>query len=277
MQSLINWQLLHKRLSKKKRPESEFLLNWDEFAEMYDGMIRLEARFSEQQVACLPIEASDTVVDIGSGPGRLSVPLAHRAHQVTAVDAFPNMLARCMKNAKNAGVDNIKALLQDWEAEDALEQIGMHDIAIASRSVGLADLKKLNKIARKYAIIIAFANAPSLKQIHFEFLEGMIPNAKRSKKANDRAFSYNITYNMLYDMGAEPNVLILDDGFEAIYNTKQEAYDDLTFMGNIQPDVEHLFHQNIDKHLTATEDNRWKLFCPTRSFVMWWKTSDIVA
>lgn len=276
MESLVNWQLLHHRLSKKKKKESDFPLNWDEFAEMYDGMTRLEEKFSKQQVDCLPIETTDTVVDIGCGPGRLSVPLARRAHHVTSVDSFPEMLARCMKNAERAAVNNITPLLQDWGAENALEKIGMHDIAIASRSIGLSDLKKLNKIARKYAVITSFANAPSLRQIHLDFLKGIITESKSKTSGIDRAFSYNITYNMLYDMGAEPNVLILDDGFEAIYNTKQDAYDDLRFLGTIPESLEGVYRQNINQYLTVTEDNRWRLFRPTRSYVIWWKTCDIV-
>ncbi|WOT05894.1 class I SAM-dependent methyltransferase [Shewanella youngdeokensis] len=275
MESLVNWRLVRERMYA--RTEGAKAANWDKFADMYDNMAKLETRFTQKQVDSMPIEPSDTVVDIGCGPGRLSIPVARRAGEVTCVDAFANMLDRCITNASVQGIDNINPLLLDWNADDAVERIGVHDVAIASRSVGFSDLVKLNQVASKYAIIMNFANAPSLREIQLDFLEGITEQPNRKYTPSSRALSYNVTFNMLYDMGAEPNILILDDGFEATFDTKQAAYDGLRFVGDIPAESEARFRQNVDKYLTETDDKRWRLFRPTRSYIMWWKTSDVNA
>lgn len=274
MQGLVNWSLLRERMLSQVHTGATPTINWDEITDMYDGMARLEHRFTQMQVDCMPITADDTVVDIGCGPGRLTIPIAKKALSVTSVDAFANMLSRCQYNAREAGLNNVKPLLQDWNQHDALARIGMHDIAVASRSVGFYDLLKLNQIARKYAVVLSFANAPSLREIQLGFLEGISDIPHRRLQAEDRLLSYNVTFNMLYDMGAEPNIRILDDGFEAEFVTKQQAYDALRFVGDIPSDKETLYRANVDKYLTQT-DAGWRLFCPTRSYVMWWKTTEL--
>ena len=116
---------------------------------MYDGMAKLEKNFTLNQVNAMILSKEDTVVDIGCGPGRLSIPIAQRVHSVTAVDVADEMLAKWKENANAGGVNNIKTLKANWNDENILEKIGNHDIAIASRSVGLSDLLKLNAIAKK--------------------------------------------------------------------------------------------------------------------------------
>ncbi|MCL1075289.1 class I SAM-dependent methyltransferase [Shewanella dokdonensis] len=274
MQGLVNWRLIRERMLGPVHRGAMPAVNWDDITEMYDGMARLERRFTQMQVDCMPITADDTVVDIGCGPGRLTVPMAKKARSVTSVDAFSNMLARCQHNVREAGLSNVVALQQDWQQEDAVAQIGVHDIAVASRSVGFYDLLKLNRIARKYAVVLSFANAPSLREIQLSFLAGISDVPQHRFQEEDRLLSYNVTFNMLYDMGAEPNIRILDDGFEAEFSHKQEAYDALRFVGEIPPDKEALYQANVDKHLTPTESG-WRLFCPTRSYVMWWHTAEL--
>ncbi|OPY79252.1 MAG: Demethylmenaquinone methyltransferase [Syntrophus sp. PtaU1.Bin005] len=56
----------------------------------------------------LPVTAKDKVLDIGCGPGSLSVPLAKRAGEVYAVDATLARLRFLELRAKNEGVSNIR-------------------------------------------------------------------------------------------------------------------------------------------------------------------------
>lgn len=274
MKGIVNWQLLRQELFSPRNFPNMDKVNWDEIAKMYNGMARLERKFTKMQVDNMPITKDDSVVDIGCGPGRLSIPIAKKAKHVTCVDSAKKMLEACLDNAKKEHIDNVTPLFQDWEGEDALEKIGTHDIAVASRSVGLFDLIKLNKIAKKYAIILNFANAPSLREIQLSFLEDIVDIKMSFTMTNSRAFGYNVTFNMLYDLGAEPNVLILDDGFEAFYDSKEEAYEDLKFLGEIPKSLENKFHQNIDKYLEK-DGGKYHLFRPTKSYLMWWKTKEL--
>lgn len=142
--------------------------NWDNAANMYNEMTKMEQNSTAYALSLLPITSKDSVLDIGCGPGRLSVPLVKIAKRVTSVDAFGKMLEFAKANAKKAGCDNIKFIQKSWLDEDALQVIGKHDIVIASRSVGLGDIDKLNKIAKKYVVLMCFFEN-SLRQIAQNF------------------------------------------------------------------------------------------------------------
>jgi SAM-dependent methyltransferase len=98
-----------------------------------------------------------TVLDIGCGPGTLSVPLAPKARSVTALDISTEMLKRLEINAAKAGLNNIEYINLPWQ--DALTggRVGEHDVVVASRSLMSGDMKEalssINAIARRAAYV----------------------------------------------------------------------------------------------------------------------------
>lgn len=60
----------------------------------------------------------NTVVDLGCGTGRLSLPLASRARTVVAVDLSEPMLARLRERAGEAGFGNVETVLSSLERLD---------------------------------------------------------------------------------------------------------------------------------------------------------------
>lgn len=112
MQGLLNWEAIRElRFADLSDANGRVnRINWDDVADMYNEMVKLERDFTLKQVEILPVTSADSVADIGCGTGRLSVPIARIAKSVTAVDAFARMLHHCETNAKEAGVKNIKFL-----------------------------------------------------------------------------------------------------------------------------------------------------------------------
>jgi len=276
MKGLVNWELLRRSHFVIPSDSKTSGVDWNTITEMYDGMAKLEKVFTQKQVDAMCLSKDDTVVDIGCGPGRLTVPMAQKAKSVTCVNAYEKMLERCMHNATHAGLENVKPLFQNWLDEDAVEKIGKHDIAVASRSVGMFDLLKLNQLATKYVFVMSFANAPSLREIQLDFLEGITDVPPLKARPDDRLFDYNLTFNMIYDMGANPSVVVLDDGFEAYYTSREEAYEALRFVGEILPKHEKRYRANVDRYLDVLEDGRVHLLRQTKTYVMWWKPCEIV-
>ena len=308
MQGLVNWKAIRdlrfasmtcrapqeKRENAGKKAEGGGV-DWDEVANMYNEMTRMEARSTAQAISLLPIGPEDSVLDVGCGPGRLIVPLAKIARSVTGVDAFAQMLSFARQNAQNAGLKNIKFLQKSWLDEDTLETIGKHDIVIASRSVGLGDIEKLNKIAKKFVVLMCFFES-SLREIWQGFLQGVADEQsqeageserracasetcerKRREEArkNDRMFGYNVSFNMLYDMGANPNVHIMQDIYEKEFASREEAYEHFRFAGEIPADKERIYRANVDKYLTQTA-SEWRFERRARSYVMWWDVREIL-
>jgi len=274
MNSLLNYHVIYELLNSRSK-ESNKPFNWNEVAKMYDGMAKLEKEFTLNQINQIPLTKEDSVVDIGCGPGRLSVPLAKRAKSVTSVDAFDEMLKYCKINAKIENLNNIKFLKQDWNDKDATTNIGVHDVVVVSRTVALSDILRLNKIAKKYVVILSFANDISLREIQLDFLKGIIDIPQQTHPNNTRMFGYNIAFNMIYDMGANPSVVVVDDGFEKIFKSKDEAYEHLRFVGEIPKNKEDIYRQNVDRNLTQLNDGTYHLLRKTKTFVMWWKPEEL--
>ncbi len=123
---LINWAALqHMRYVPPGRgPGGD--VRWDDHAHMYTKMAAMEAEYTEHQVNAFPCGSQDTVLDIGCGPGRITVPMAHRAASVTAMDSSEAMLAQCRANCESAGVANVQTIAFSNE-RTALQILGQRD------------------------------------------------------------------------------------------------------------------------------------------------------
>ena len=127
---------------------------------MYNKMARLEEEYTRNQLEILILEPSDSVLDIGCGPGRRRFRLRGK-HSGHALDVAPQMLAVCEQNVQEAGVSNLETRLLNWDDAIIGDNIEKHDVIIASRSVAMADLIKLNSAARKYVFVLSLLKVPA--------------------------------------------------------------------------------------------------------------------
>ncbi|MBN1191468.1 MAG: class I SAM-dependent methyltransferase [Dehalococcoidales bacterium] len=271
MSPLINWEEIRK-LAMPPGPQSKDKGNiWDKSADMYNRMAKMENIYTLNQINAFETTSDDTVLDIGCGPGRISVPMARRAKSVTSLDSSEKMLAHCRQNAEEAGVKNLKPLLLDWEKAVPGENLEKHDIVIASRSPGMTDIKKMSSFARKFAVVIAWANAPNIPTVIGDLFKGVEETRRMPPMRMDRSLGYNITYNIIYDAGYDPNVRIVTDGFTRDFLNREEAYRELWKLREVTGDIPPVFRQNVDKWLTVNQNGGVTFRRETRSFVMWWE------
>lgn len=235
-------------------------------------MAKLEEEYTEKQIETLILSPEDTVLDVGCGPGRLTVPIAKRVAGVTALDASPKMLEYCLKNVERAGLENVVGKQLDWTEAEPGKDIGKHDVVVASRSVGLGDILKLNGLAKKYAFIMSFAQSPSLREVQLDLFREMKNDGEKDRI--NRMFGYNIKFNMLYDLGIDPNVRIVTDGFTENYSSYDEAYDDLRTLAE-GPVDEDLFQNNVNKFMTENPDGGLTFRRETKTYIMWWEPKEL--
>jgi FkbM family methyltransferase len=76
------------------------------------------------------IDASMTILDIGAGNGRWTIPLARKAKSVTAIEPDADMLNELRENIKT-GSGNIQNIQSSWE--DA--EVEVHDIAVCAHAM----------------------------------------------------------------------------------------------------------------------------------------------
>lgn len=281
MKPLINWDELQtitgpSMMMPKPGTDSAWAKN---FAAFYNKMASMEKRYTPNQVNALPLLPSDTLLDMGCGPGRLSVPLAQRVKSVTSLDVSDEVLKYCKMNADAAGLNNLTTQKLDFDDAIADQNVKKHDVVICSRSVALRHLKKLSSFSNRLTAIVTFANAPTIPQLLSNIFKDTVDNHEKnpsfSTYGTDRRVNYNLLYNIAYDLGYEPNIKIVEDGFTKDYASKEEAYDDIVLLGKVDKDKMDIFKNNLDSYLTKNKNDGITFFMKTRTCVMWWENEPI--
>lgn len=276
MKGLVNWEALHNlhAASFRKHVNEKPADFWGRTAAMYNKMAQLEEEYTKNQLETIIVEHSDSVLDIGCGPGRLAVPIARKAARVTAIDVAPEMLEKCKENARQAGVGNLQTFLLNWDDAVIGGNVEKHDVVIASRSTGMFDLIKLNSAAKKYVFVLSFAQSPSLKEARDSLFIGASDQVTTTLPSN-RMFGYNITFNILYDMGIDPSVKVVKDGFTRQYASRLAAYDDLRDLCELASQNENVYRRNVDQWLNENTDGSFTFRIETKTFIIWWQPQEL--
>jgi SAM-dependent methyltransferase len=88
---------------------------WDGVAPGYaEDIAEQLTAYAEEAMRLAALRPEDRVIDIGAGPGTLTIPAARRVAAVTAVDFSPGMIEQTRRRA--AGMPNVKAEVMDAAA-----------------------------------------------------------------------------------------------------------------------------------------------------------------
>ncbi|MDD5386490.1 MAG: class I SAM-dependent methyltransferase [Sulfuricurvum sp.] len=102
-------------------------------------------------ISRMNIAGDEVVLDIGCGPGALSIPLAKKVKEVIAIDFSTQMLSELEAYAAREGITNIRTFHLSWEDDWSI--LPPVDIAVASRSMEVSDaehaLIKMSSCARR--------------------------------------------------------------------------------------------------------------------------------
>ena len=94
------------------------------------------------------LEGSSTVIDIGSGTGFFSIPLAEAGHRVTAVEPSAEMINIMKKNVSSeilSSIETCRMYWENWSGE-------LHDAAICVHSLyPMPDIKKAIRLINESA------------------------------------------------------------------------------------------------------------------------------
>lgn len=219
----IDWLRLRKNAMAQKGWKRKGPDDWDEKAKSFSSRTK-NNDYVDLFVDELPLDSSFSVLDIGSGPGTLALPIAKRVRKVTAIDFSKGMLSVLNQHAKDEKLENITTIQCSWEDEWPQKGVGQHDIAIASRSVGVDDLKtaltKINDIANRYVFI-----SDRIGETPFE---------ADAFRAIGRSFEsgpdYIYTLNILYTMGIYPNITVLRPNPVSVYPSIAQALESYRWM-----------------------------------------------
>jgi len=249
---------------------------WDRGAANYNRMAKLEAEATTGILNCFETLPTDSVLDCGCGPGRITVQMAAKAAKVTAMDSAPKMLQFCKDNCAEAGHTNVTFKDLDFfseEFENGFDE--QFDVVICSRSAGLTDIERLAKLSKRLVVLQGFANSPSLPETFSKLFKGCAAEPKHPMMGmnRDRRLDYNIFFNQIYDMGYEPSLRVMPDYFKGVFDTKEAAYEYLLPLGKVDDDKMDVFHANVDEYLTQNEDGSYTFRIDTRASVIWFEVN----
>ena len=101
------------------------------------------------------LSPDDTVIDIGAGIGRWSIPMSKKASSVTALDALSGMLEFLSENASDEDAHNIITVEGDWATVDLQPHdhtLSSHAVYTSSDIVGYA--RKMEQHSRKTCFMV---------------------------------------------------------------------------------------------------------------------------
>lgn len=263
----IDWTSLRANALAKKGWQNKGPKEWDAKARSFAGRNK-STEYISLFLSHLVLEPSMTVLDIGSGPGTLAIPLARSVKKVTAIDFSRGMLDTLEEIADEENIDNITTVQCAWEDDWQAKGIQPHDIAVASRALGVKDLEAALRKIDRYGTRYAFLSDRI----------GSAPFEVGAFKALGRPFSsgpdYIYTLNTLYTLGIHPNVAVLKLDRDISYSSVEEAIKSYSWMfHDITPQelltLEEYITGNIiridNTGITVRRDS------PPRWALIWWE------
>ena len=148
------------------------------------------------------LEPSDTIVDVGGGAGRMSLPLALRCRSITNVDPSASMGAAFLANAKAAGIANVSLVTSDWlEVDPPQGAIALvNHVTYLTRDI-VRFIEKLERAALRRVILTVNAPPPpSWNRMLFRLVYG---------EAEEVVPGHAELMNVLWEMGRLPDLTML--------------------------------------------------------------------
>lgn len=146
----LDFAKLYKEQMKNSTFKRKSSADWDKKAQYFSENV-LNSPYTQEFTSRLSLKNCETLLDVGSGPGTISLALAPKLKQVYALDYSKEMLSFAKENAKKLEISNLKTINKSWY--DDWNDVPNTDIVVASRSMEVKNikkaLKKLNDKANK--------------------------------------------------------------------------------------------------------------------------------
>lgn len=191
---------------------------WEGRAERFARLTRSLDAAADPFVRALSetVRPADSVLDVGAGAGRYSMPIATRVARVTAVEPGTGMRANFEEEAARRGITNITIVPGSWE--DA--EVEAHDIAFVANVLyfvkdAVRFVDKLDGHARRACFILhrVEERAAQLLPLHEEIWG-------RPRPAEPGALDL---YNLLFSLGIRASLQLTPRPAPVRFETEEDA------------------------------------------------------
>lgn len=213
---MIDWLQIWRRMVEEREEQALRIRRKEGLEERVDYWGRRAQEFSQ-----LSRETRDTdpllqrllqevtpemsVLDVGAGTGRHTIPLARIARKVFAVDPSETMLSFLQQEAQSQGLSNITVVNAAWEEA----QVEPCDVVICSHSMySIRDIGLLLSKLLEHTKVACFISIRITQfDAHLRELWELVHGEPRKLEAN-----FIQLYNALYQLGVCANVEVVPFG-----------------------------------------------------------------
>ena len=273
MTGIINWNELwktmmsgHKRRGDRGEDPGSM---WDKRAKKFNESVMQHTERTERQITKLELKPEYTVLDVGAGTGRLTIPIAKQVKSVTAVDQSKGMLACLQENMEREGITNVTSINKRWEEIELGVDIEPHDVVIACHSLGMPDIQeaieKMDAASKGYVYIISSAG---------RWMDGGMEAILGRRGRSWGMMDYIFFCNLLHEMKIYANVNIQDTEYEQHYDSLDEAVDRWKGTRDLPEEKEDALRAYLSGILI--EDGGTLLYKrKSKNATIWWQKGDL--
>ncbi len=252
----------HASWRKRRRDMTEF---WNKRSRRYSESLKYNDR-SMKIISRLDIDPECTVLDIGAGPGTLTIPLARLVKHVTVVEPSSGMLACLRENAVDEGLANITCINRKWEDATTGADLDLYDVVIASYSLAMLDMKaalsKMNEVAKRSVHLFTFAGGRAWD--YNELWPRLYGEEYRA------APDYIYIYNILHGIGIYADVEITDTEYKERFSSMDEAVEQwMENLGSTTPEAEKVIRSYLKDNLVQEDGAFWSKHEMKSSMIHW--------
>ena len=219
----------------------------------------------------LDVSRGSRVLDIGAGPGVLTVPLAHQIRHVTAVEPSPAMMSVLQRNVRRFALSNVCCIHKRWEEVDVEEDLSPpYDLVVASFALGMLDLagalEKMQRVAGRCVCIYWFAGEPSW-DTHFRNLTRLLHGTDYHPMPG-----CDVLFNVLYQMKIYPCLLTFPYTQTRKFASLEEAVDHYAPKYRAADSRQRRLLQDYLRQVLEAEDGCYLMRHTAMCAKIWWHT-----
>jgi SAM-dependent methyltransferase len=198
---------------------------WNDKAEAREYFLKsTNGPAAQERVAglCRMVKPESRVLDIGAGPGNITIPLSKIVTRITAVEPAGGMLEIIREQIKLGNSGNILLVGKRWDDINVGTDLEPpYDLCFASFSLGMTNLRESieKMIAVTTGDIVLFWHAGLQSWDEDSIALWPLLHGKQYHPVPQS----NIIFNLLYSMGIYPDITVLRHNRRVVY----ESFDDI--------------------------------------------------
>ena len=223
----------------------------------------------------LPLSPGLRVLDIGSGPGTIAVPVAGQVEHVTAVEPSTGMADVMEEYAAEKGINNLEVVRKRWEDINISADLdGPYDLVFASYSLGMQNLSEsirmMCDISSKWVYIFWISGTPSWEK----GLMQLWPNLHGKEFCCTP--QADMIYNILYSMGIYPNIRVKEVESCSRFPDLISAVSQMSEVYNIENNQQKEILKDYLSEKLVKDKEGIALRETNMSTALWWETGKTI-